>query len=94
VICGTGIGVAIAANKLKGIRCALCTNATMAKLAKEHNDANILALGERIIGIEFAKDIVDAFLQAKFQSGRHCKRIRKIDIIEQEYRLEGGSKDG
>lgn len=84
VICGTGIGVSIVANKMNGIRCALCTNATMARLAKEHNDANVLALGQRIIGIEFAIDIVDAFLEAEFQQGRHSSRVEQINLIEKQ----------
>lgn len=85
VICGTGIGISIAANKVKGIRCGLCTNTTMAKLTREHNDANILAMGQRIIGIELAKDIVHTFLETPFSNGeRHIQRIKKITAIENE----------
>ena len=84
VICGTGIGISIAANKVKGIRCGLCTNTTMARLTREHNDANVLAMGQRIIGIETAKDIVHTFLSTPFSNGeRHKRRIEKITEIEQ-----------
>ena len=85
VICGTGIGISIAANKVKGIRCGLCTNTTMAQLTREHNDANILAMGQRIIGIELAKDIVHTFLTTPFSEGeRHKGRIAKIAEIENQ----------
>lgn len=85
VICGTGIGISIAANKVKGIRCGLCTNTTMAKLTREHNDANVLSMGQRIIGIELAKDIVHTFLETPFSNGqRHKQRIAKIAEIEKE----------
>lgn len=83
VICGTGIGISIAANKVKGIRCGLCTNTTMARLTREHNDANVLSMGQRIIGIETAKDIVHTFLCTPFSNGeRHKRRIEKITEIE------------
>ena len=79
LVCGTGIGISIAANKVDGIRCALCTDATMARLTREHNDANVLAMGGRIVGAELAKDIVRAFLQTPFSQGaRHQKRVDKI----------------
>ena len=79
IVCGTGIGISIAANKIKGVRAALCTNTTMAKLSREHNNANILAIGERIIGEILAFDIVDAFLTGEFQGERHLERIKKIE---------------
>jgi len=82
VICGTGIGISIAANKVNGIRAALCTNEAMAKLARQHNNANILAFGERIVGLELAKSIVDAFLHYGFEGGRHARRVDKIIDIE------------
>ena len=83
VICGTGIGISIAANKVKGIRCGLCTNTTMARLTREHNDANISSMGQRLIGIETAKDIVHTFLSTPFSNGeRHKRRIEKITEIE------------
>lgn len=79
LVCGTGIGISIAANKIKGIRAALCFNTTMAKLTRQHNDANILALGARITGDVLALDIVDEFLSASFEGGRHAKRIEAIE---------------
>lgn len=79
VMCGTGIGISIAANKVPGIRAALCTNEYMAEMARRHNNANILALGGRVIGPELAKNIVKAFLNASFEGGRHQRRI---DMIE------------
>lgn len=79
VVCGTGIGISIAANRVKGIRCALCTNSTMATLTREHNDANMLALGERIVGDVLALDIVDTFLKTTFLGGRHATRIAMFD---------------
>ena len=82
VICTTGIGISIAANKVKGIRCALCTDPVMARLTREHNDANMLAMGGRIIGIELAKGIVQVFLSTEFSGGRHKIRIDKIAQYE------------
>ncbi len=82
LICGTGIGISMAANKVDGIRAALCTNEVMAKYSKQHNDANILCLGARIIGLETAKSIVDAFLDAKFEGGRHARRVGKIECCQ------------
>lgn len=84
VICGTGIGISIAANKVRGIRCALCTDETMARLTREHNDANVLALGGRIIGAELAKGIVAAYLTTEFSgAARHQARINKISAYEE-----------
>lgn len=82
VICTTGIGISIAANKVKGIRCALCTNAYMAKMTRLHNDANMLALGAGIVGKNLAIDIVDTWLDTDFEGGRHTKRVEKIMNIE------------
>ena len=79
IICGTGIGISISANKVKGARAALCHNMWTAKLTREHNDANILALGARVIGEGIALDIVDTFLSTEFEGGRHQKRIDKIE---------------
>lgn len=85
ILCGTGIGVSIACNKINGIRCGLCTNTTMAELTRAHNDANVLAMGARIIGIELAKDIVHTFLNTEFsESPRHIQRIEKLAAIEKE----------
>lgn len=80
LICGTGIGISIAANRFEGIRAALCSNTTMARLTREHNDSNILALGARITGDVLALDIVDEFLKAKFEGGRHLTRIQQIEL--------------
>lgn len=81
-ICGSGIGVSIVANKIKGIRAALAFNEEMAKLSRQHNNANFLALGARFITVEEAKKIVDAWLQAEFEGGRHQRRVDKITKIE------------
>lgn len=80
--CGTGIGISIAANKFKGIRCALCHEPFSAKLTKEHNDANVIALGGRITGTELAGAIVDAWLGAEFMGAQHVKRIELIHSFE------------
>ena len=79
VCCGTGIGISIAANKIKGVRCALCTTAEMAALAKEHNNANVLALGGRTTTPELAIEIVDTWLDSEFEGGRHARRTGKLD---------------
>jgi len=79
IICGTGIGISIAANKIPGIRAALCGDCFSAKASREHNDANVLALGERVIGVELAKMITDIWLETKFAGGRHEKRVEKIE---------------
>jgi ribose 5-phosphate isomerase B len=82
LICGTGVGISIAANKIKGIRCALCSDTFTAHATREHNDANILAMGGRVIGVGVAIDIVDAFLNATFEGGRHQRRIDKMMALE------------
>lgn len=82
VICGTGIGISIAANKVKGARCALCTNEYMARMSRMHNDANMLALGNRVIGQGAALDIVDVWLSSGFEGGRHANRVNKLMEIE------------
>jgi len=79
IICGTGIGISIAANKVKGARAALCHNVWTARLTREHNDANILAMGARVIGEGIALDMVDTFLTTEFEGGRHQNRIDKIE---------------
>lgn len=81
-ICGTGIGISIACNKKRGIRCALCMNEFMARMARQHNNANILALGARVIGISLAQSIVGNFLSGEFDGGRHQERIDEIENIE------------
>ncbi len=82
LICGTGVGISIAANKVPGIRAAVCSEPTTARLVKEHNNANIIAFGARIVGLEEAKDIVKAYLEASFLGGRHQERIDMIHEIE------------
>lgn len=82
LICGTGVGISIAANKVKGVRAAVCSDVTTARLVKEHNNANIIAFGERIVGIELAKDIVKTYLDSAFLGGRHQDRIDMIHEIE------------
>lgn len=82
LVCGTGIGISIAANKIKGIRAALCSDSYSAKMAKQHNNANIIALGGRVIGEEIAYEIVKAYLEAEFQGGRHQIRVDKITSLE------------
>ena len=82
LICGTGVGISIAANKVNGIRAAVCSEPTTARLVKEHNNANVIAFGERIVGVELAKDIVKAYLSAEFLGGRHGIRVDMISDIE------------
>ena len=78
LLCGTGIGISIAANKINGIRAALCTNEYCAKMSRNHNDANILCMGARVTGVELAKSILDTFLKEEFEGGRHQVRVDKI----------------
>ncbi|MBL4932687.1 MULTISPECIES: ribose 5-phosphate isomerase B [Clostridium] len=85
LICGTGIGISIAANKVPGIRAALCHDTFSAHATREHNNANILAMGERVIGPGLAIEIVETFLKAEFQGDRHQNRIDKIKAIEEKY---------
>lgn len=88
VICGTGIGISLAANKVKGIRCALCSDPYSARMTRAHNDANMLALGARVIGVELAKMIVEAWLDTPFEGGRHQTRVDMITAIENGEDLE------
>ena len=81
VICGTGIGISIAANKVKGIRCALCSDTYSARMSMEHNNANVLALGGRVLGEDLALEIVKTWLDGKFEGGRHERRVKKINEI-------------
>lgn len=85
LICGTGIGISIAANKVKGVRCAHCADSYSAKMTREHNDANIIAFGGRTIGVEIMREIVYNFLHTEFAGGRHEKRVNKITEIENKY---------
>ncbi|WP_346355209.1 ribose 5-phosphate isomerase B [Azotosporobacter soli] len=84
LICGTGIGISIAANKIKGVRAAVCGDVFSAQMAREHNNANILALGERVIGSGLARMIVETFLKTEFAGGRHAKRVDKISRLEED----------
>lgn len=83
LICGTGVGISIAANKCDGIRAVVCSDPYSAKLSREHNNTNILAFGSRVVGSELAKMIVNEWLTAKFEGGRHQKRIDQIQLIEE-----------
>ncbi len=85
VMCGTGIGISISANKVSGIRCALATNEFMAKATKNHNNSNILALGGRVVSPEEASAIVKAWYTAEYEGGRHQRRIDMITAIEKKY---------
>lgn len=82
LICGTGVGISLAANKVKGVRAVVCSEPYSAKLSKQHNNTNILAFGARVIGIEMAKMIVGEWLNAEFEGGRHQKRVDMIMDIE------------
>ena len=83
LICGTGIGMSIAANKIKGIRACACSDSYSARLSREHNNANVVCFGERVVGIEIAKEIVKSFIDAKYQEGHHANRVKKIMDIEE-----------
>ena len=88
VICGTGIGMSMVANKVKGIRCALCSDTFSARMTRVHNDSNMLALGARVIGVELAKEIVNAWLDAEFEGGRHQVRLDMMTAIENGEEIE------
>lgn len=85
LVCGTGIGISISANKVNGVRAALCGDTFSAHACREHNNANVLALGQRVVGPGLALDIVDIFLNSKFLGGRHGRRVDKITQIENKY---------
>lgn len=85
VICGTGIGISISANKVKGIRCALCGDVYSAKMSREHNNANMIALGGRVVGVDLAKEILSGYLDSNFGGGRHKRRLDKISEIEDRF---------
>ena len=82
LICGTGVGISLAANKVKGVRAVVCSEPYSAKLSRQHNNTNILAFGARVIGIELAKMIIDEWLSAEFEGGRHQTRVDMITAIE------------
>lgn len=85
VVCSTGIGVSIVANKVPGIRCAHCHDTYCAEFTRLHNNANMLALGEKVVGTGYALKIVDVFLKTEFEGGRHSRRVDKITAIEKKY---------
>lgn len=89
VIGGSGNGEAIAANKVPGIRCALCWESYTARMSRAHNDANMLSLGARVIGVELAREIVRTWLGTEFEGGRHIPRLEKIRQVEQKYARRG-----
>jgi len=88
LICGTGVGISLSANKVKGIRCCVCSEPYSAKLSKQHNNTNIIAFGARVVGVELAKMIVDSWLEAEFEGGRHQRRVDMIKEIEETQSLE------
>ncbi len=83
LVCGSGIGMSIAANKVRGVRAAHCTDGYQARVAREHNDANVLCLGARVMGQDLMEDVLREFLSASFQGGRHARRVDKILRIEE-----------
>ena len=85
VVCSTGIGVSIVANKVHGVRCAHCHDSYCAEFTRRHNDANVLALGEKVVGAGYALKIVETFLTTAFEGGRHQRRVDKISEIEKKY---------
>lgn len=88
LICGTGVGISLAANKVDGIRCCVCSEPFSAKMSREHNNSNIIAFGARVIGIEMAKMIVDEWLAAEFQGGRHQIRVDMLTEIQDTQQLK------
>ncbi len=85
IMCGTGIGISLAANKVKGIRCAVVSDCFSAEMTKMHNNANMISMGERVVGIGLALKIVDAYMDAEFEGGRHERRVDLITEIENQY---------
>jgi ribose 5-phosphate isomerase B len=85
IICGTGIGISIAANREPKVRAALCHDATSARLARQHNDANVLSIGARVIGVDLADEIVDLFLSTDFEGGRHARRVAMLTELEETF---------
>ena len=90
ILCGTGQGVMMAANKVRGVRCGVCVDTFSARMIRQHNDANMLAIGARVVGEGLALDIVDAFLAAAFEGGRHAPRVEMIMALEARPEMEGG----
>ena len=92
LICGTGVGISLSTNKVRGIRACVCSDPYTAKLSKQHNNTNIIAFGARVIGIETAKMIVDEWLNAKYEGGRHQVRIDQIKEIEETQHLKAAEE--
>ena len=92
LICGTGVGISLAANKVKGIRACVCSEPYTAKLSRQHNNSNIIAFGARVIGIETAKMIVDEWVNADFEGGRHQRRIDMLSEIEETQHLKAAEE--
>ena len=92
LICGTGVGISLSANKVQGIRCVTCSEPYSARLSRQHNDTNCVAFGARVVGIETAKDIVDAWLGAEYEGGRHQARVDMIGEIEQTQALRAAQE--
>ncbi len=88
ICCGTGIGISIAANKIRGIRCAACSDCYSAKLSRQHNNTNMLSLGARVVGVDLAKMIIKEWLIAEYEDGRHQRRLDQIAILEEQGNLE------
>lgn len=88
LFCGTGVGISLAANKIKGVRAVVCSDCYTAKLSREHNNTNILALGSRVVGLDLAKMIIDSWLGAEFEGGRHATRVDMLSRIEEENKYE------
>ena len=82
ILCGTGQGIMMAANKVKGVRCGVCSDTFSARMTRQHNDANMLSIGARVVGEGLALDLVDAFLTAEFEGGRHAPRVDMIKALE------------
>lgn len=82
LVCGTGVGISIAANKVKGVRCAACSETFSAEMSRLHNDANVIAVGARVVGVGLALKIIETFLSTAFEGGRHARRVEKIMDIE------------
>jgi len=82
LVCGTGIGISMAANKVRGIRCACCSDCYSAKMTRKHNDANMIAMGARVVGVDLGRMIAETFLTTEFEGGRHQRRIDQIMAIE------------
>lgn len=92
VVCGTGLGISMAANKVAGVRAAVCTDTYSARMAREHNNANILALGGRVTGVGLALDIVEIFCKTPFAAGRHSRRVEMIMAVERGEEIPGGEE--